>query len=214
MQTCAASAASRPSGIATIAVRGVISSLTGRCAKASTPDTTAISPAEASAPVSAPESTAASVVRLEGSRDGMNGASGRPSRSSHGTARATIGSAQRRPTTRGTRYATQRRVNQPADRGDVGMLEGRAQRLGQVSERDPPVHDVAVAVLADRGRGVDVVFVADLAHDLLEDVLERDQAGRPAELVDHDRQGRGAALKVAQVGGGGLTLRGRRPGAG
>src|SRR3989441_8481539 len=105
MQTCAASAASSPSGIATIAVRGVISSLTGRCAKASTPDTTAISPAEASAPVSAPDSTAARVVRLEGSRDGMNGASGRPSKSSHGTARATIGSAQRRPTTRGTRYA-------------------------------------------------------------------------------------------------------------
>ena len=35
----------------------------------------------------------------------MKGASGRPARSSHGTARVTIGSAQRRPTTRGTRYA-------------------------------------------------------------------------------------------------------------
>src|SRR5207249_3037875 len=59
MQTCAASAASRPSGIATTAVRGVIRSLTGRWANASTPETTAISPAEARAPVSAPESTAA-----------------------------------------------------------------------------------------------------------------------------------------------------------
>src|SRR5213592_3493125 len=65
MQTCAASAASSPSGIATIAVRGVIRSLTGRCANASTPDTTAISPAEARAPVSAPDSTAASVVRRD-----------------------------------------------------------------------------------------------------------------------------------------------------
>src|SRR5438309_1613279 len=49
MQTCAASAASRPSGIATTAVRGVIRSLTGRWANASTPETTAISPAEARA---------------------------------------------------------------------------------------------------------------------------------------------------------------------
>src|SRR5438445_7718828 len=68
MQTCAAAAASRPSGIATTAVRGVIRSLTGRWANASTPETTAISPAEARAPVSAPESTAARVVRREGSR--------------------------------------------------------------------------------------------------------------------------------------------------
>src|SRR2546422_11658490 len=37
------------SGIATMAVRGVISSFTGRSAKASTPDTTTISSAEASA---------------------------------------------------------------------------------------------------------------------------------------------------------------------
>src|SRR5438128_388290 len=68
MQTCAASAASRPSGIATTAVRGVIRSLTGRWANASTPETTAISPAEARAPVSAPESTAARVVRRDPSR--------------------------------------------------------------------------------------------------------------------------------------------------
>src|SRR5207237_546152 len=69
------------------------------------PETTAMPPAEARAPGSAPESRAARVVRREGSRAGMNGASARPTRSSHGTARATIGSAQRRPTTRGTRYA-------------------------------------------------------------------------------------------------------------
>ena len=89
--------------MATIAVRGVISSRTGRSANASTPETTAISSEDASAPVSAFVSTAARAVRFEGSRQGMNGASGHARRSSHGSARATIGSAQRRPNTRGTR---------------------------------------------------------------------------------------------------------------
>src|SRR5439155_272813 len=95
MHTWAASAASSPSGIATIAVRGVISSLTGRSANASTPDTTAISSAEASASVSALESTAASAVRFDGSRHATNGASSVPSCCSRGTACATIGSPQR-----------------------------------------------------------------------------------------------------------------------
>src|SRR2546425_3473169 len=79
-----------------MAVRGVINSFTGRSAKASTPDTTTISSAEASASVSALESTAARVERAEGSRHGMKAPRGRPRRSSHGTACATIGSAQRR----------------------------------------------------------------------------------------------------------------------
>src|SRR5436305_867948 len=50
MHTCAASAASSPSGIATMAVRGVINSLTGRSANASTPETTPISSAPAGSP--------------------------------------------------------------------------------------------------------------------------------------------------------------------
>src|SRR5256886_2706665 len=253
MQTCAASAASRPSGIATTAVRGVIRSLTGRWANASTPETTAISPAEASAPVSAPESTAARVVRREGSRAGMNGASARPTRSSHGTARATIDSAQRCPTTRGTRYAALTNsgtptaiVNTPRNVGVAwassagrapaapmtpsvvsalavastrpGFSSARAaarpprslyvtQRVGQLAQRRPPVHDVAVAFLADGGRGLDVVLVPDLPHDLLQDILERDQSGRPAELVDHDREVRRATLEVAQLAVERLRLR-------
>ena len=42
------------------------------------------------------------------------------------------------------------------------------------------------AVTLDRRRSL--VFVGDLAHDLLEDVLDRDQPGGAAVLVEHDRQ--------------------------
>ena len=86
-------------------MRGVISSRTGRSENASTPETTSISSVPASASVSTLESTTASAVCVVGSRRGMNGASTSPARSIHGSARATIASAQRRPTTRGTRYA-------------------------------------------------------------------------------------------------------------
>ncbi len=42
-----------------------------------------------------------------------------------------------------------------------------------------------------------VVLVVDLADDLLEDVLERDDPGRAAVLVDHDRE---VAPDAPQVG--------------
>src|SRR5205823_2718831 len=60
-------------------------------------------------------------------------------------------------------------------------------------------HPVAVAVLADRGRFAHVVLVADLADDFLEDVLERDEPRRAAELVHHDRQMPGTALEVTEL---------------
>src|SRR2546421_2690713 len=61
----------------------------------------------------------------------------------------------------------------------------------------PPisVDPVAVAVLTDRRGFAHVVFVADIADDLLEDVLEGDEPRRTAELVHHDRQMRGAPLR-------------------
>src|SRR5205807_3130808 len=135
--TCAASAASRPSGIATIDVRGVINSRTGRSAKASTPDTTAISSADASASVSAFVSTAASVVRVEGSRHGTKGANARPSFSSRGAACATIGSAQRRPSTRGTRYAALTSSGMPSARvktpSTVGVVRARSAGIARTT---------------------------------------------------------------------------------
>src|SRR6266568_4325343 len=261
----------------------------------------------ATSPASRPSGIATIVVRFEGSRAGMNGASALPSCSRRGTARATMGSAQRRPTTRGTRkaaltnsgtptptvtapstvgvvsarragtaaaahtvpsvvnafavartrpgfsstpaappaprslYDTQRvssswltaaaatptaadppaihalhhdpiaverqlvagagdasqhRVDESADGRDLGVLEGAAERLRQIVERDAAVHPVTVAVLVDGRRLGDIVLVADLPDDLLQDVLQGDQSGRPAELVHHDRQVRGSPLEV------------------
>src|SRR5438045_9260035 len=143
MHTCAASAASRPSGIATIAVRGVINSLTGRSAKARTPETTAISSAEASASVSALESTAASAVRFDGSRHATKGASRVPSCCSRGTACATIGSAQRRPTTRGTRYAAVTRSGTPSATvtmpSTVGVVRASSAGIAAAAQMVPMV---------------------------------------------------------------------------
>src|SRR5688572_14305797 len=114
--------------MATIAVRGVISSRTGRSEKANTPETTAISSDEASAWVSKSVSAAARAERGEAVpvRLGTKGPSKPSSRSTHGSDQATIGSAQRRPITRGTRYETEtstgtatKNVNTPMNVGVV-----------------------------------------------------------------------------------------------
>ena len=46
--------------------------------------------------------------------------------------------------------------------------------------------------------GLDVVFVADLADDLLEQILDRDQARRAAVFVDDDRELGLLALELLQ----------------
>src|SRR5436190_2105585 len=114
-----------------------------RSAKASTPDTTAISSADASASVSAFVSTAASVVRVEGSRHGTKGANARPSFSSRGAACATIGSAQRRPSTRGTRYAALTSSGMPSARvktpSTVGVVRARSAGIAAAAQMIPTV---------------------------------------------------------------------------
>ena len=47
-------------------------------------------------------------------------------------------------------------------------------------------------------RRLDVALVLDLADDLLDDVLERDEPARAAELVDHDGEVRAAPLHLLQ----------------
>ena len=60
-------------------------------------------------------------------------------------------------------------------------------------------HPVARSALLPNLRLLDVVLVANLADDLLENVLDRDEAGRAAVLVAHDRDVRAARLKFAQL---------------
>src|SRR5690606_18374416 len=65
-----------------------------------------------------------------------------------------------------------------------GEREGVA--LVQVEDGDRAVdEDLAGLDLLDRGR-LDLVLVADVAYDLFDQVLERDDARRAAELVDDD----------------------------
>ena len=71
--------------------------------------------------------------------------------------------------------------------------------------------DEAAAALVDDRLGLDVVLVADLADDLLEQILDRDQAGGAAVLVDDDRALHLLALELLQQLGHALGLRARPP---
>src|SRR2546422_798719 len=97
----------------------------------------------ARAAVSAFASTAASVVRVEGSRHGTKGANARPSFSSRGAACATIGSAQRRPTTRGTRYAALTSNGMPSAMvktpSTVGVVRARSAGIAAAAQMIPTV---------------------------------------------------------------------------
>ena len=63
----------------------------------------------------------------------------------------------------------------------------------------PPADPEAAALLLLDLRLLVVVLVVDLADDLLEDVLDRDEPRRAAVLVAHDRDVRSARLEVAQL---------------
>ncbi len=68
------------------------------------------------------------------------------------------------------------------------------------SERHAAFHpELVVLHHLDRRHLVDVVFILNLADDLFQNILERHDAGGAAELVDHDRQVTGAALKIAEL---------------
>ena len=73
------------------------------------------------------------------------------------------------------------------------------EQLGEVVDvhASAGTRTVPSAELLDAGR-LAVVLVGDLADDLLEDVLDGDQAGRAAVLVDDDREVALVALHLAQ----------------
>ena len=92
-------------------------------------------------------------------------------------------------------------VDEPADRVVlVGVLEPevRVEQLGQVVDVGPAVDPGLVVGQPDDQRLLLVVLVLDLADDLLEEVLDGDQAGRPAVLVEHDRDVDLAPLELVE----------------
>ena len=71
----------------------------------------------------------------------------------------------------------------------VADVELDADGLGHVVERGARVGDERSVVLAHhRGQFVLVVLVGDVADDLLDDVLHRNQAVGAAVFVDHQRE--------------------------
>jgi hypothetical protein len=100
--------------------------------------------------------------------------------------------------------------DEAADGLEPVALDVDAEALGGRVDVDLGAeHEDAVPFLDD-GVALDVVFVADLADDLLEHVLDRHEAGRAAVLVDDDRRLDLPALKLAQQLGNALRLRRER----
>ena len=111
------------------------------------------------------------------------------------------GEAQAVRLDRGARDRDQPEVlgHQAADAVDVLLLDVEAEQLVEVVDRvargDP---GRAVVELLDLDLLL-VVLVGDLADDLLEDVLDRDQAGRAAVLVDDDGDVLALGLHLARA---------------
>ena len=89
-------------------------------------------------------------------------------------------------------------AEQAADGVDVLVVDVDVEQLAEVVDvQRAGTRVVPSAELLDPG-ALPVVLVGDLADDLLEDVLDGDQAGRAAVLVDDDRDVVWLALHLAQ----------------
>jgi len=78
--------------------------------------------------------------------------------------------------------------DQTADRVELLVAEAGAEVLVEVLDSRQGVHRVlALALAPDRLVFLDVVFVGDVAHDLLDDVLDGDEPRDAAVFVDDDR---------------------------
>ena len=87
--------------------------------------------------------------------------------------------------------------HQATDGLDVLVVDRDVEQLSEVVDREPRADPHAAAAQLLDLVGVDVVLVGDLADDLLEQVLDGDQAGGAAVLVDDDRDVGAASLHVA-----------------
>ena len=78
--------------------------------------------------------------------------------------------------------------DQPGDGGRLVVRQRPVKRPVEVADRHRAVDDDrAVGLLLD-ALDIDVMFVGDLADDLLDDVLQRHQAFDLAIFVDDDRE--------------------------
>ena len=80
----------------------------------------------------------------------------------------------------------------------VPSAEARLERLLEPVEAEPASHEHGPVGLDDDRLGLDVVLVLDLADELFDDVLDRDQARRASVLVDDHRQRSATRLQLLQ----------------
>ena len=97
----------------------------------------------------------------------------------------------------------------PADGRLTGVLELDAEVVLDVTQRHGAGDHQNVAVAADIGVVLAVLFFLELADDLLEDVLEGDESDGGAELIDDQREV--LALASAARAGPGRRESTRRP---
>jgi hypothetical protein len=92
----------------------------------------------------------------------------------------------------------ERGQHQAGHRLEVLLGQAPVERLVQLVDVGAGGHPVAAVGQPLDGGGRAVVLVLDLADDLLDDVLERDDPGGAAVLVHHDRELAAPLLHLAQ----------------
>ena len=97
----------------------------------------------------------------------------------------------------GLRHRPDAVLDQAVDRDPFVLRQLDLQDAIEIVDRDVPVDQRPIARQALDGGARSVVFILDFADDLLEDVLQRDDAGEPAELIDNDGDMDLLALELA-----------------
>ena len=105
------------------------------------------------------------------------------------------------------RHAAEVRQQVAADRLEPFPLDLDAEPLRHLVDVHLAVEHEPAAAFVDDRLGLDVVLVANLADDLLEQVLDRHEAGGAAVLVDDDGDLRLLPLELLQQLGHALALR-------
>src|SRR4026208_1838554 len=96
------------------------------------------------------------------------------------------------------RHSSQMREKVAADGFESLALDFDAKPIHHLVDAHFSAEDERAVLLLADGFAFDVVLIANLADDLLEQILHADQAGGAAVLVDDDRHLRLAALHLLQ----------------
>src|SRR5216684_90580 len=112
-----------------------------------------------------------------------------------------------------SRHAPEAVEEVPPDGLEPVALDLHVQAILDLVDVHFAVEDESPAPFVDDRLRLDVVLVADLADDLLEEILDRHEPSRAAVFVHHDRHLRLLTLKLLQELRHALALRydGRRP---